>query len=193
MLTDFALLLVAYLLGSISFGLLLARLYGTQDPRQSGSGNIGATNIARVLGKTAGVLTLLGDCGKGLMAVLLAQWFGQAPWLSAAAALSAVLGHVFPVYYGFRGGKGVATALGVLVCTLPIPTLGGCLAWLAVVAIWRYVSAGSISAALTVPLLALLLAYPFPLVATAALIAGLVLYKHQSNIQRLLQGCEPKL
>src|SRR4029450_3808497 len=112
--TDLVLILLAYLLGSLSFGLLMARMYGGADLRRSGSGNIGATNVARTLGKTAGVLTLLGDSGKGLVAVLLAQWYGSSLLISAAAALSAVLGHVFPIYHGFRGGKGVATALGVL-------------------------------------------------------------------------------
>jgi glycerol-3-phosphate acyltransferase PlsY len=193
MLADLGLILLAYLLGSFSFGLLLAHLHGGIDPRQSGSGNIGATNVARTLGKKAGVLTLLGDCGKGMVAVVLAQWWGSSLLISAAAALGAVLGHLFPVYYGFRGGKGIATALGVLLPTLPVPVLGGCIAWLAVVVIWRYVSAGSMLAAVTVPLLAALLAYPLPLVYAAGVIAGLILYKHRSNMHRLLQGCEPKL
>jgi glycerol-3-phosphate acyltransferase PlsY len=187
------LLILAYLLGSISFGLLLTRVYGGVDPRHSGSGTIGATNIARTLGKKAGVLTLLGDCAKGLMAVLLAQWWGSSLLISAAAALSAVLGHVFPLYYGFRGGKGVATALGVLLPVLPLPVLGGGVVWLMAVVIWRYVSVGSILAAVIVPILAALRAAPLPLVLTASLIALLVLYTHRSNMQRLLQGREPKL
>ena len=193
MIVDLGVLLVAYLLGSVSFGLIFARLYGGQDPRQSGSGNIGATNIARLLGKKVGLFTLLGDCGKGIVAVLLAQWWGSSPLLSAGAALSAVLGHIFPIYYGFRGGKGVATALGVLLPTLPMPVLGGCIIWLVVILLWRYVSAGSILAAVVVPVLAALLAYPLPLVVAAGAIACLVLYKHRSNVQRLLQGSEPKL
>jgi glycerol-3-phosphate acyltransferase PlsY len=193
MLVDLGVLLLAYFLGSISFGLLLARLYGGQDPRQSGSGNIGATNMARLLGKKAGVFTLLGDCGKGIVAVLLAQWWGSSLLISAGAALSAVLGHVFPIYYGFRGGKGVATALGVLLPTLPMPVLGGCLVWLVTTLLWRYVSAGSILAAIIVPVLAACLAYPLPLVGAAGAIACLILYKHRSNVQRLLQGSEPKL
>jgi glycerol-3-phosphate acyltransferase PlsY len=193
MLVTLGLLLLAYLLGSVSFGLLLARFYHKVNLRQRGSGNIGATNVARTLGKTAGVLTLLGDCGKGLLAVLLMQWWESAPWLSALAALSAVIGHLFPLYHGFQGGKGVATALGVLLPTLPLPVLGGCMTWVVAVALWRYVSVGSILAAILVPILATLLAYPFPLVSVAAVIAALVLYKHRSNMQRLWQGCEPKL
>ena len=126
MLIDLGLVILAYLLGSLSFGLLIGRLYGGVDPRQSGSGNIGATNVARTVGKAAGGLTLLGDCVKGVVAVGLAQWWGSTSLVSAVVALSAVLGHVFPLFYGFRGGKGVATALGVLLPTLPLPLLGGC-------------------------------------------------------------------
>jgi acyl phosphate:glycerol-3-phosphate acyltransferase len=193
MLLDIGLLVLAYLLGSLSFGLLMARLYGGADPRQSGSGNIGATNVARTMGKAAGILTLFGDCVKGVVAVILAQWWGSSALISAAAALSAVLGHIFPVYHGFQGGKGVATALGVLLPTLPIPLLGGCAVWLAVVVIWRYVSAGSILAAVVIPVLAAILAYPLPMVCAAIGISLLVLFRHRSNMQRLLQGRELKL
>ena len=190
--TDLVLIVLAYLLGSISFGLLIARVYGGADLRRSGSGNIGATNVARTVGKAAGILTLLGDGAKGLVAVYLAQTWGHVPMLPAVAALAAVLGHMFPLYHGFRGGKGVATALGVLLPTLPLPLLGGCIVWLVVVAVWRYVSAGSMLAALVVPLLAVLWSYPVPLVLAAAMIALLVLYKHRENLSRLLQGSESK-
>jgi len=192
MLTDLMLVLLAYLLGSLSFGLLIARMYGGADLRRRGSGNIGATNVARTLGKTAGILTLLGDGAKGLVAVLLAQAWGQASILPAVVACVAVLGHMFPLYYGFRGGKGMATALGVLLPTLPLPLLGGVLVWLVVVTIWRYVSVGSILAALVVPLLAVLGSYPWSLVLAAVLIALLVLYKHRDNVHRLRQGSEAK-
>ena len=192
MLTDLVLILLAYLLGSLSFGLLMARMYGGADLRRSGSGSIGATNVARTLGKTAGILTLLGDGAKGLVAVLLAQAWGQASILPAVVACAAVLGHMFPLYHGFRGGKGVATALGVLLPTLPLPLLGGLLVWLVVVTIWRYVSFGSILAALVVPLLAVLWSYPWSLVLAAVLIALLVLYKHRDNVHRLRQGSEAK-
>jgi glycerol-3-phosphate acyltransferase PlsY len=192
MLMDLVLIILAYLLGSISFGLLIARVYGGADLRRSGSGSIGATNVVRTMGKTAGLLTLLGDGAKGLVAVWLAQAWGQAAMLPALAALAAVLGHMFPIYHGFRGGKGVATALGVLLPTMPWPLLGGLLVWLVVVIIWRYVSAGSMLAALVVPLLAVLWSYPIPLVLAAALIALLVLYKHRDNLHRLRQGNELK-
>ena len=192
MLTDLALVVLAYLLGSLSFGLLIACVYGRADLRHSGSGNIGATNVVRTMGKTAGILTLLGDGAKGLVAVLCALKWGQASMLPALAAVAAVLGHMFPIYHGFRGGKGVATALGVLLPTLPLPLLGGFIVWLVVVAIWRYVSAGSMLAALVVPLLAVLGSYPVPLVMAATMIALLVLYKHRENLCRLRQGRESK-
>lgn len=185
-------MLLAYLLGSLSFGLLIARWYGSADLRRSGSGNIGATNVVRTVGKMAGLLTLLGDGAKGLVAVLVAQAWDPVGSLPAAVALAAVLGHMFPVYYGFRGGKGVATALGVLLPTLPLPLLGALLVWAVVVAVWRYVSAGSMLAALVVPLLAWLWAYPGSLVWVATSITALVLYKHRENFQRLLQGREAK-
>ena len=193
MITDVVLVVAAYLLGSVSFGLLLAHFCRGADLRRSGSGSIGATNVARTLGKGAGLLTLLGDSAKGLVAVLLAQTWGSSLLITAIAALAAVLGHMFPLYHGFRGGKGVATALGVLLFTLPLPLLGGLVVWIAVVAIWHYVSAGSMLAAIAVPVLAALLPYPLPLVLAAIIIAMLVLYKHRSNLQRLLQGSEAKL
>jgi glycerol-3-phosphate acyltransferase PlsY len=193
MFADVVLLLIAYLLGSISVGLLLARLRGGVNLRKSGSGNIGATNVARTLGKGAGILTLLGDGAKGLIAVLLAQAYGSSLFTTAAVALVAVLGHMFPLYHRFRGGRGVATALGVLLPTLPLPLVGGVVIWIAVVALWHYVSAGSMLAAIAVPIFAVLLSYPPPLVLTATVIALLVLYKHRDNMQRLLQGSESKL
>src|SRR5262245_61493128 len=114
MLIDLALILLGYLLGSLSFGLLMVWMYGGAYLSWSGSGNIGASNVARTLGKTAGIFTFLGDGAKGLVAVLLAQAWGHTSILPAVAACVAVLGHMFPLYHGFRGGKGVATALGAL-------------------------------------------------------------------------------
>ncbi len=193
MLGDTSLIVLAYLMGSVSFGLILARWHGGVDLRQSGSGNIGATNVARSLGKTAGLLTLFGDCVKGVIPLLLAQSWGSSILITALAALAAVLGHMFPWYARFRGGKGVATALGVLVPTLPLPLLGGLVIWIIVVAISRYVSAGSILAAVLIPILAGIFRYPWPLVTAAGLIAFLILVKHRANVQRLMQGSESKL
>jgi acyl phosphate:glycerol-3-phosphate acyltransferase len=192
MLSDLILVILAYLLGTVSFGLILARLKGGVDLRGQGSGSIGATNVARTMGKRAGIIALVGDCAKGLLAVLLAQAWGSSVWTVAAVALAAVLGHLFPWYAGFRGGKGVATALGVFMPTLPLPLLGALLVFIAVVLVWRYVSAGSILAALLLPILAVVLANPLPLTLAAAVIAVLILAKHQSNLQRLFRGQESK-
>jgi glycerol-3-phosphate acyltransferase PlsY len=192
MLSDLILVILAYLLGTVSFGLILARLKGGVDLRGQGSGSIGATNVARTMGKRAGMIALVGDCAKGLLAVLLAQAWGSSVWTVAAVALAAVLGHLFPWYAGFRGGKGVATALGVFMPTLPLPLLGALLVFIAVVLVWRYVSAGSVLAALLLPILAVVLANPLPLTLAAAVIAVLILAKHQSNLQRLFRGQESK-
>ncbi len=192
MLSDLIILIVAYLLGTVSFGLILARLKGGVDLRGQGSGSIGATNVARAMGKRAGIIALVGDCAKGLVAVLLAQAWGSSVWIIAAVALAAVLGHLFPWYAGFRGGKGVATALGVFIPTLPLPLLGALIAFIAVVLVWRYISAGSVLAAILMPILVAAFANPLPLTLAAAIIAVLIVIKHQSNLQRLLRGQESK-
>jgi glycerol-3-phosphate acyltransferase PlsY len=193
MLSDLILVILAYVLGTVSFGLILARLKGGVDLRGQGSGNIGATNVARAMGKGAGIIVLVGDCAKGLVAVLLAQAWGSSLWTIAAVALAAVLGHLFPWYAGLRGGKGVATALGVFIPILPLPLLGALIAFIAVVLMWRYVSAGSVLAAVLMPILAAAFANPLPLTLAAAVIAVLIVIKHQSNLQRLFRGQETKL
>ena len=192
MLSDLLLVLLAYLLGSVSFGLILARLRGGVDLRGQGSGSTGATNVARTMGKGVGVIALAGDCAKGLVAVLLAQAWGSSVWTVAIVALAAVVGHIFPWYANFRGGKGVATGLGVFIPTLPLPLLAALAAFIAVVLVWRYVSAGSIAAAILMPVLATAFASPPPLILAALLIAALVVVKHQSNLQRLFRGQEAK-
>jgi glycerol-3-phosphate acyltransferase PlsY len=139
------------------------------------------------------MIALIGDCAKGLIAVLLAQAWGSSVWTIAAVALAAVLGHLFPWYAKFRGGKGVATALGVFIPTLPLPLLGALIAFVAVVLIWRYVSVGSIFAAALMPILAVAFASSPPLTLSAAVIAILIVVKHHSNIKRLLRGQEAKM
>jgi acyl phosphate:glycerol-3-phosphate acyltransferase len=188
----------AYLLGSIPFGLLLTRLFGGVDVRKSGSGNIGATNVARVAGPLAGILTLLCDAGKGAAAVWLAGRVSNesATWMMIAA-LAALLGHCFPIWLKFRGGKGVATAAGAFIVLCPAALLGSVIVFLLVVFFWRYVSLASISAAAAMPLLIYLLWAPHhappPIVTFGALAAAAtIIYKHDGNIQRLVQGEEPK-
>ncbi|HEX8353666.1 MAG TPA: glycerol-3-phosphate 1-O-acyltransferase PlsY, partial [Pyrinomonadaceae bacterium] len=149
-----AVVALAYMLGSIPFGYLLVRLRGGGDVRETGSGGTGATNVTRRAGKGVGVLTLLLDASKGAAAVLAARAaLGTgAEWWVCAAAAAAVLGHVFPVWLRFRGGKGVATGLGVFVVLAPLATLCALVAFVAVVRLWRYVSLGSMAAACVLPL-----------------------------------------
>src|SRR5712664_2258976 len=189
---------VAYLLGSTPFGLLLTRLFGGGDVRKSGSGNIGATNVARVAGPLPGTLTLLFDAGKGAAAVWLAGRVSNesATWMTIAG-LAALLGHCFPIWLKFRGGKGVATAAGAFFVLCPPALLGSVIVFLLVVFFWRYVSLASISAAAAMPLLIYFLWAPHhappPVVTFGALAAAaVIIYKHDGNIQRLVQGEESK-
>jgi acyl phosphate:glycerol-3-phosphate acyltransferase len=190
--------LVAYFLGSIPFGLILAKLFGGTDVRKKGSGNIGATNVARVVGPLAGILTLIFDVAKGAAAVLLAERLSNdsAKWMMIAA-VAALVGHCFPVWLKFKGGKGVATAAGVFLVLSPPAFLGAVILFLLVVIVWRYVSLGSISAAAAMPLLMYFLWAPHhapPLAITFGALATalLIIFKHRGNLQRLLEGAEPK-
>src|SRR5580692_10470288 len=188
----------AYLLGSIPFGLVLGKLFGSADVREAGSGNIGATNVARVAGPLAGVLTLLLDAAKGALAIVLAARLSdqRSTWMMIAG-LCALVGHCFPIWLGFRGGKGVATAAGVFLVLCPPAFLGATILFLLVVAYWRFVSLGSIAAAAAMPLLIYFLwaphhAPPYAVTFGSLAAALLIVYKHDANIQRLVQGDEPK-
>lgn len=192
-------LVLAYLLGSIPFGYLLVRFVRKEDIRAVGSGNIGATNVARAGSRGLGLLTLLLDAAKGLAAVLWARHLapgspGMPSSLAVGAAMAAVLGHVFPVWLRFRGGKGVATALGVFLALIPEVALGAMAVFGLVVATTRLVSLASIVAAVFLPVLALLLEPDRSVVYLAGVssIALLVIAKHQGNIVRLLNGTEPR-
>lgn len=189
---------VAYLLGSIPFGVLFTRLFGGGDVRKVGSGNIGATNVARAAGPVAAILTLLFDFAKGAVPVWLAGRLSSesATWMMIAA-LVALLGHCFPIWLKFRGGKGVATAAGAFLVLCPAALLGSVMLFLIVLFFWRYVSLASISAATAMPLLIYLLWAPHhapPLIVTFGALAAavIIIYKHDANIQRLVQGEEPK-
>lgn len=186
---ELILVIVAYFLGSIPTGLLLARAAGV-DIRTSGSGNIGATNVYRTLGRSVGVMTLVGDCLKGLLPVLAAGYLGLSePWI-ALVGLAAFLGHVYTIFLGFKGGKGVATALGVFLGVAPLAVAGALVVFIAVVWKSRYISLGSITAAAVMPGLVALLDRRPPLVLMAVVIAALVVWKHRENIQRLRAGTE---
>jgi glycerol-3-phosphate acyltransferase PlsY len=189
----------AYLLGSIPFGLLIVKALGGADIREIGSGNIGAANVARNVGKLAGALTLVFDAAKGYLAVWLASRYaaGNIRWMMVAAVF-AVIGHMLPVWLGFKGGKGVATGLGVFIPICWQAVAAGIALWLLVVIFWRYSSLGSISAAAALPLFVYLLYAPghappeFVTLGTVV-ISLLVLIKHRLNIARLVAGEEPRL
>lgn len=182
---------VAYLLGSISFAVLLVRLRTGRDIRAEGSGNAGATNVARAHGRALGLAVGLLDVAKGAAAVLLMRTVTADPRYAAAAGMAAILGHVFPVFYGFRGGKGVATAIGAFLVLAPLPTLVCAGVFLAVVLLTRYVSLGSILAIVLLPPVAGGLFHePRSTVAAAAAAAVLIVVKHRENLRRLAKGEE---
>ena len=186
-----ALLLLGYLAGSVPFGVLLTRWLRGVDVRQSGSGNIGATNVTRVAGKKLGALVLLLDALKGALAVALALWLMPgAPRAHAAVGLAAFLGHVYPVWLRLHGGKGVATALGVLVVLVPLAALAGALVYAGLVAAWRVSSIGSLAGGVTAVAIASLTARAPEYAWLSALLFALILWTHRGNIQRLLRRTE---
>ena len=192
------LFVVSYLLGSIPFGLILAKLFGGADVRKAGSGNIGATNVLRVAGPAAGVLTLLLDAGKGWFAVWLAGrvMHGEAGFM-VIAGFFVLLGHCFSVWLKFRGGKGVATAAGVFGALCPEAMLGALILFAVVAWFWRYISLASLAAAAAIPLLIYFLWAPHfapPNIVTfgSLAIAAVVIFQHHANIGRLARGEEPK-
>ena len=198
--TRIIVLIVAYLIGSIPFGYLIVRGKGGGDVRQTGSGGTGATNVSRRAGKAAGVLTLLLDASKGAAAVLIAQAVGGSDWIRAAAAIAVIVGHIFPVWLGFRGGKGVATGVGVFLVLAPIALLCAGVVFVSIVFFTRFVSLGSITAAVLIPVfvwLQNLFVEPVgdlrPLLTAAVAGALLILFAHRGNIQRLARGTESRI
>jgi glycerol-3-phosphate acyltransferase PlsY len=188
------LVIVAYLLGSISFAVLVVRAKTGRDIRSEGSGNAGATNVLRSYGKKLALLVAFADVAKGAAAVFLMRLVTADPRWAAAAGFAAILGHVFPVFYAFRGGKGVATAVGAFLALSPLPLLVCLAVFLAIVAATRYVSLGSVLAmALLPPVAGLFFHAPRAVVTAAGLTAILVLVKHLPNLKRLARGEERKL
>jgi len=188
--TQAAFILLAYLMGSISFGILVSRAFGLPDPRTVGSGNPGATNVLRSGKKLPAVLTLLGDAAKGWLAVLLAQHYGLLDAYICLAGLAAFIGHLYPVFCGFKGGKGVATALGVLLAFSGWLGLSVLVVWAIAFAIWRYSSLAALIAAGIAPISAWFLLPYKGYAATAFILALLLIWRHKSNIQKLINGSE---
>ena len=183
-------MIAAYLIGSIPFGYLIVRGKIGADIRQTGSGGTGATNVSRRAGKVAGVVTLLLDALKGAAAVLMARALSGDDWIIAAAAIAVLVGHIFPVWLRFRGGKGVATGAGVFLVVAPVALLLAGVLFLAIVFVTRYVSLGSMVAAATIPLLVWVQSGSQPLLIAAILGALLIVFAHRGNIGRLARGTE---
>lgn len=187
---EWGFVVAAYLLGSVPFGIVISKLFGLPDPRTVGSGNPGATNVMRSGKKSAAILTLLGDAGKGWLAVWLAQRYGLTTEWTCAVAAAVFLGHLYPVYYGFKGGKGVATAEGVLLAISPWLGLSVLATWLLAFAMWRISSLSGLIAASFAPVYAAAF-FGFNIVtATVLLLAALLVWRHRSNIRKLLDGTE---
>jgi glycerol-3-phosphate acyltransferase PlsY len=186
-------LIVIYLIAAVPTGIVLARVMGYEDVRDKGSGNIGATNVYRVAGKLAGVLTLAGDILKGFLPLLACKtWLAPTSAQLGIACAMAIVGHCYPVYLKFRGGKGIATALGIFLVMSPIAVLGAAIVFGITVAATRFISLGSVLAAMSAPLLVLMLNQPQPIFLATLFIAALIVWRHRSNIKRLMDGSEDR-
>ncbi len=184
---------LAYLFGSISSAVLIARVMRLEDPRRVGSRNPGATNILRYGGKTAAALTLVGDTLKGVLPVLIARALTSDPWALALVALAAFLGHLYPLFFGFRGGKGVATGLGVWLALSPSTGLALAATWLGMAAVFRYSSLAALTAAALAPVYVWLLQPALAYVLLGLAMCALLVWRHRANIQRLLAGQEGRI
>ncbi|MDX1915893.1 MAG: glycerol-3-phosphate 1-O-acyltransferase PlsY [Methylophilus sp.] len=184
-------IVVAYLIGSISFGIIVSKVYGLPDPRTVGSGNIGATNVARSGKKSAAILTLLGDAFKGWLPVWLALQSVDVMWVVACVGLAVFFGHLYPIFHKFKGGKGVATALGVMLGVSGWLALGAVLVWVVVFAASRISSLSALVAAVAAPIIAWFLLSPYPDYVWMVLVMSMFLiWRHKTNIRKLLNGTE---
>ena len=191
--------IIAYLIGSIPTGIVVAKILGAPEPRAVGSGNIGATNVGRAAGKAAGIITLIGDVLKGFLITLLALYIlgssseANSPLAISIVAFSVFLGHLFPVFLKFKGGKGVATTLGVFLAIGPFQAILALILFIIIVAIFKYVSVASMIAPVSIPLLLNLSPATSPYIPLAVIISVLIILKHSDNIKRLIQGTENKI
>lgn len=183
----------AYLLGSIPFGLVVAKIFGTDDPRTHGSHNIGFTNVLRVCGKKAGFLTLLGDLGKGLLATTMVSFMGFPLGWVLSVGLVVVFGHVFSIFLKFNGGKGVATGLGSILGIYPLIGIILIVVWVSAVLIFRYSSGGALAAFGIFPFVAFFMTYDLYFCLYSLCMMGIIFYCHQDNILRLARGTESKI
>jgi len=188
-----AALIGGYLIGSIPFGVLVTRMAGQGDIRQVGSGNIGATNVLRTGRKDLAAITLVGDAGKGIIAVLLARLITHDDWITALAGSAAFLGHLFPVWLKFKGGKGVATFYGIMLSACWPAGVLAAVTWIAVAFVFRISSLAALVAASLAPLFVLITDQPRPYSFLALFMAVLIFVRHHENIRRLLKGEEPRI
>ncbi|MEY4684338.1 MAG: glycerol-3-phosphate 1-O-acyltransferase PlsY [Pseudomonadota bacterium] len=191
--TIWALIPLAYLMGSVSTAIIVSRLLGLPDPRQQGSKNPGATNVLRLGGKKAAAITLIGDALKGLIPVVIAKALGVAPEILAAVSLAAFLGHLYPIFFGFKGGKGVATALGIFLGLSPWVGLAVLATWLLTAFLFKYSSLAALTAALLSPLYLWFILHSEVLVGVGLTMALLLVSRHRANIERLLKGEESRI
>ncbi len=185
--------IIGYLLGAVPFGVVISKVMGLPDPRTVGSKNVGFTNVLRVSGKTPGILTLIGDMGKGWVMGFAAMQLLQDEWAILAVALAPFLGHLFSPFLGFKGGKGVATALGSVLGVAPLIGLLLLLAWIGAVTLWRYSSGGALTAFGLFPIIAALLRPSAAFISFTVLVTGLIVIKHKGNIERLWNGTESRI
>jgi acyl phosphate:glycerol-3-phosphate acyltransferase len=197
-LATLGILVAAYFLGSVSFAVVFSRLFGLQDPRTYGSGNPGATNVLRSGNKAAAALTLLGDAAKGWLAVWLGIHYGMSPVLVAAIAIAVFLGHLYPIFLKFKGGKGVATAFGIILAIEPILALATMATWVIIAVFFKFSSLAALTSAVFAPfyyfLGGMLVWRSHVSIGVALIVIGIfLLYRHKANIQRLLAGTEPRI
>ena len=193
MLINIVLIFLAYLLGSISAAILVCKLLGLSDPRTGGSGNPGTTNVMRLHGKTAAFLTLTGDVFKGIIPVLLAKVIVGSEFIIALSGFAAFLGHIFPIYFKFKGGKGVATLIGILLATHWLLGLAYAITWILTAAIFRYSSLAALIATLSIPFYTYFLEQNFQYTVSFSMIAVILFWRHKSNIYNLLNNKERKI
>lgn len=187
------LVIIAYLLGSIASAILICRLFGLSDPRADGSGNPGATNVLRLHGKKAAILTLAGDVLKGVIPVLLAKTLGSSDLIVALCGLAAFFGHLFPIFFNFKGGKGVATLIGVLFATHWMSGLAYIATWGLTALLFRYSSLAALVAAALTPLYSWFILQNLGFVICHALMVSILIWRHRSNIKNLIAGTENKI
>jgi len=190
MINQIIITLIAYLIGSLSFGILASKLFNIADPRTMGSKNPGATNVMRQGNKVAAIFTLLGDMLKATILLLIAKFYGVSDSLIVLIAVAVMLGHVYPIYYQFKGGKGVATSLGILLGISPVLALSVFIIWIIIFFIWRFSSLAAIGATLSSPIIALWIGLSNQFIFLMCILSLIILIRHKSNIKNLLKGTE---